>query len=202
MSTRLVAAIILLAIRAGTLSAEPLPIPCVALVVKDDATPPIEPKKRFFKLRSGTRLLPADRIVPPAIGGAGDPTLHGATLVVRNTGGDGQSVTHVLPTARWSLIGTPATFKGWQFHDDTPADGPVVRVFVKPDKIFVAGGKTGWSYLLGPAPQGSMAARLVLGADDGWCVEAPAKAPASTYDTPARFVGAKGAIPAACPSFP
>src|SRR4030095_6479138 len=104
------------------------------------------------------------------------------------TGATPQSVTHVLAAARWSLIGTAATFKGYQFHDDTPADGPVVRVFVKPDKIFIAGGKTGWGYLLGGAPQGSVAVRLAIGTDEGWCVEAPAKAPASVYDTPARFV--------------
>jgi hypothetical protein len=44
--------------------------------------------------------------------------------------------------------------------------------------------------------------RLALGADEGWCVEAPAKEPAAVYDTPARFVGTKGAIPPSCPPLP
>lgn len=191
-----------LAALAGRGAAEPLPVPAVALVVKDDPTPPVEPKKRSFKLRAGTRLEPDVHIVPPPLGSGGDPTLGGGVLTVFNTGGTPQSATYELPAARWRVIGSAASFKGYHFHDDTPADGPVVRVFVKPDKIFVAGGKTGWTYLLGPAPQGSVAARLVLGTDAGWCVEAPAKAPATAHDTPARFVGAKGARPAACPAPP
>jgi hypothetical protein len=202
MSTRRLLAAVAIALWIGAVHADPLPVPCVSLVVKDDPTPPAEPKKRFFKLRSGTRLVTTGRIVPPPPGSAGDPTLGGATVTVFNTGGTPQAVTHVLPAARWSLIGSTANFKGYQFHDDTPADGPIVRVFVKPDKIFVAGGKSGWSYALGTAPQGSVAARLALGADEGWCVEAPAKAPASVYDTPARFVGAKDALPAACSPTP
>jgi hypothetical protein len=202
MSTRRLAAAVAIALAAGAAHPDPLPVPGVALVVKDDPTPPIEPKKRFFKLRSGTKTLTTGRIVPPSPGGAGDPTLGGAAITVFNTGGAAQAVTHTLPAARWSLIGTPTNFKGYQFHDDTPADGPIVRVFVKPDKIFVAGGKTNWAYLLGAASQGSIAVRLALGTDEGWCVEAPAKTPASVYDTPARFVGAKGALPPACSSVP
>jgi hypothetical protein len=198
MSTRRLLAAVAIALRVGAAHADPLPIPCVSLVVKDDPTPPVEPKKRFFKLRSGTKLLTTGKIVPPSPGGAGDPTLGGAALTVFNTGATPQSVTYPLPAARWSLIGTPASFKGYQFHDDTPADGPIVRVFVKADKIFVAGGKTNWGYLLGTAQQGSVAVRLALGTDEGWCVESPAKVPASVYDTPARFVGTKGALPAAC----
>jgi hypothetical protein len=42
----------------------------------------------------------------------------------------------------------------------------------------------------------------MLGTEDGWCVEAPAKTPASVYDTPARFVGVKAAVPAACSPVP
>jgi hypothetical protein len=202
MSTRPLLLAVAIALRVGAAHADPLPVPCVSLVVKDDPTPPVEPKKRFFKLRSGTKLLTAGKIVPPAPGSPGDPTLGGAVITIFDTGGTPQSVAYTLPAARWSLIGTTTSFKGYQFHDDTPVDGPIVRVFVKLDKLFVAGGKAGWGYLLDGAPQGSVAARLALGTDDGWCVEAPAKTPTSVYDTPARFVGAKGALPAVCSPAP
>jgi hypothetical protein len=201
MAPRLSLALLVVALCARA-RAEPLVLPTVSLVVKDDATLPIEPKKRFFKLRSGTKTEPVVHIVPPAVGGAGDPTIGGATLTVYNTDGVPQVATYALPAARWSLIGTATTFKGYQFHDDTPVDGPVVRIFVKPDKIFVAGGKANWTYLLGTTPQGRVAARLALGADDGWCVEAPAQTPPAVYDTPVRFVGAKGARPPTCPPVP
>src|SRR5262249_9227192 len=160
------------------------------------------PKKRFFKLRSGTKLATSGRIVPPSPGGAGDPTLGGATITVFATGGPSPIVPYALPASHWSLIGTTINFKGYQFPDKTPADGPIVLLFVKPDKIFVAGGKANWGYLLDGGPQGSVAARLTLGSDDGWCVEAPAKTPISINDTPARFVGAKGALPASCAPVP
>jgi len=181
---------------------DPVPLPAVSLVIKDDPVEPIIAKKRFFKLRSGTRIDSAVRIVPPPPGSAGDPTTGGAVLTVANVGGAPGLATYALPAGRWSLIGTAASFKGYQFHDDTAADGPVVRVFVKPDKLFVAGGKSLWTYFLGETPQGAVAVRLALGSDEGWCVEAPAKSPASLYDTPARFVGAKGAVPASCTPLP
>jgi hypothetical protein len=187
---------------AGSAAAEPLVIPIVNLVVKDDPTPPIVPKKRSFKLRSGTRQEPVVHIVPPAIGSPGDPTIGGGVLTVLNTGGAPQVQSHPLPAARWTVIGSAENFKGWKFHDDTPADGPVMRVFVKPDKLYVSGGKTNWTYLLGATRQGSVSVRLALGTDDGWCMEAPAKAPVTIFDTPAKFVGLKGAIPASCPPLP
>ena len=181
---------------------DPLPIPAVALTVKDDPIEPITPKNRGFKLRSGTRKELVTHIVPPPFGSSGDPTLHGGMLTIFNVDGPPQSATYTLPAERWTVIGTPDNFKGYHFHDDTPADGPIVRVFVKPDKIFVAGGKTNWTFLLGPVPQGRLAVRLALGNDDGWCVEAPAKTPVERYDTPARFAGLKGAIPQSCTPLP
>jgi hypothetical protein len=166
--------------------------------VKDDVVPPIVPKKRSFKLRSGTRLEPVVHIVPPPIGSAGDPTLGGATLTVYDVGDPAQSATYPLPAERWQIIGTAASFKGYLFREESPLEGPVMRVFVKQDKLFVSGGRANWTFLLGSAPQGALGARLALGTDEGWCVEAPAREPASSYDTPARFVGAKGPAPATC----
>jgi len=185
-------------VHASVAAADPLPVPTVALVVKDDPVPPVDPEKRFFKFRSGTRLLPTNRIVPPAVGSAGDPTLFGATLTVTNVGGDPQTLTIDLPAARWKVIGTATLLKGYQFHDDDVSDGPVFRVFVKTDKLFVVGGRTDWTYVLSTTPQGGVAVRLDVGTGVSWCSEAPAKTPATIYDTPAKFVGVKGSIPALC----
>ena len=170
--------------------------------MKDDPIEPISPKQRAFKMRSGTKQELLVHIVPPAIGSAGDPTLHGGVLTIFNVAGPPQSATYVLPAERWRIIGTPEKFKGWHFHDDTPEDGPIVRVFVKPEKIFVSGGKGSWTFLLGPVPQGRLAVRLALGSDDGWCVEAPAKPPFEVYDTAKRFAGLKGSIPSSCTPVP
>jgi hypothetical protein len=82
-------------------------VPTVSLVVKDDPAPPIEPKKRYFKFRSGTQQEPIVHITPPPVGSADEPTI-----------------------------------AGYHFHDATAADGPVFRVFVKPDKLFMRGGRT------------------------------------------------------------
>jgi hypothetical protein len=203
MATRLLVLVgVLLAGGARAANADALPLPTVHLAVKDDVAPPIEPRKRGFKLRSGTRLSPTVHIVPPAIGSAGDPTLGGAVLTIFNVGGPAQSATYALAAEHWRMIGSPEHFKGWHFHEPSPIDGPIVRVFVKPDKLFVSGGRESWTYLLGPVPQGTVAVRIALGTDDGWCVEAPAKPPASSYDTPARFVGEKGTMPASCTPLP
>ena len=187
---------------AAPVHGDPLPIPAVNLSVRDDAVAPIEPKKRGFKMRSGTQQDPFVHIVPPLVGSAGDPTLHGAVLTIYNVGGPPQSATYALPAAGWRLIGTPQSFKGYQFHEESPIEGPIVRVFVKPEKIFVSGGKVNWTYLLGPVPQGAIGVRFTLGSDEGWCVEAPAKPPFDRFDTPARFAGLKGAIPASCTPLP
>jgi len=54
---------------------------------------------------------------------------------------------------------------------------------------------------LASAPQGTMVVRLRLGARAGFCAAAPAKAPASSNDTPAKFTGSALAQ-LACPPLP
>jgi hypothetical protein len=44
--------------------------------------------------------------------------------------------------------------------------------------------------------------RLLLGSGTEWCAASPFKPPSSTSDTPAKFVGLKGAVPAGCPAIP
>ena len=44
--------------------------------------------------------------------------------------------------------------------------------------------------------------RLTLGEGTTWCAETPAKSPSSSNDTPSKFVGVKGSVPASCPALP
>lgn len=199
---RLTAAVLLAMALVRPARADVVVVPTVSLNLRDDAAPPIEPKKRYFKFRSGTRLGPVVHITPPPVGSADDPTIAGATLTVYNAATAPQTATFTLDATYWTVIGTATSFKGYHFHDPTTGDGPVTRVFVKPDKIFVRGGKTNWTYVLGPAPQGTVAVRLTLGTGTTWCAAASFKPPSSTNDTPAKFVGLKGSVPTSCPTIP
>lgn len=184
-------ALLLAVALAGPAVAETLlPLPTTLLVLKDGA----DAKARFFKVRSSTKVsqIPPDgnRIAPPLPGGPGDPTLHGATLTVVNAAGRSLVWSTPLPAARWSIIGSPTNFKGWFFKDDTPADGPVFRIYVKHDKLFVMGGRANWGYLLDALPQERVAARLTMGTELSWCVEGPAKSSGGStaaYDNPTKF---------------
>ena len=201
MKAGMLAAAVLLGALARVAGADPVLVPVVNLTVKDDPSPPIDPHKRSFKFRAGTKLA-AVHIALPAIGSAGNPTLWGATLVLYNAAGTGEFESIDLPPTEWHVIGTPANVKGYQFHDVTPADGPIVRLYVKPDKIFVSGGKDSWPYPLEVTPQQTLAVRLALGTGAEWCGAAPAKSPTTLYDTPAKFVGLKGSLAATCPPVP
>src|SRR2546428_3481929 len=77
------------------------------LRLQDD---PAQPGRRRIAFKSATKFdPPANRILPPAPGSAGDPTRGGATLAVYNAAGSGEAVTVALPPggplAGWSLPG-------------------------------------------------------------------------------------------------
>lgn len=179
-------------------------LPTTSLVLKDD--PAGAPKARYVKVRSSTKAAQVapgdDRIVPPAPGSAGDPTLHGATFTIYNVAGNPQVHTATLPAAFWRINGSPTNHKGWLFKDPTTADGPIFRIYLKPDKLFVIGGRELWGYRLDVAPQERVAWRLQLGSDVVLCGEAPAKTPASTYDTAKKFFTPRAPAPAPCTPIP
>jgi hypothetical protein len=175
---------------------------------RDDVVPPLLLKKRSFKFTASTRRdALGDRVVVPAPGSGGDPTLHGARLAVLNTDGSGESSVLNLPASGWSMLGSPARPKGWKWRSRDAADG-VSLITIKADHLSVKAGKDGFSFTLDEAQQGSLGMRLELGDDWIFCADAPARTSGSPptsarYDLPGRFSGAKSApAPAVCPLRP
>jgi hypothetical protein len=186
-----------------------------ALGLRDDTTPPVQLAARKISFRSSTKLDPVpNQVAPPAPGSAGDPTLHGATLVVYNAAGlTSDAVTVALPADGpfpndgWRMLGTPTSFKGWRYTGKDP-NGGITSVTVQANTITLRGRKAAWTYTLNEPKQGAVAVRLTLGSAQGWCAAAPAKLsgnPPSTAksDKIDRFAGApKTAAPVACPPLP
>lgn len=184
-------------VRAVSARADPpvVLVPTLTLGMVDDVVPPIDETKRKCVWKSKTVLQPTDEIAPPAPGSAGDPTVWGATFVVYNAAGGTESFTAALPAAGWSVA-----FKtGYRFVSPT---GPVLKVFVKQDRLWVDAGKPGFGYTLDEPSQGAMAVRLTLGTGVTWCASVVPNAPASRYDRPGKFFATRAGAPGACPPLP
>ncbi|MDX2170047.1 MAG: hypothetical protein SF182_23455 [Deltaproteobacteria bacterium] len=178
------------------------------LTLKDDVSPPLDPSKRritFSALTSADAV--AQRVVPPAPGSAGDPSLHGATLRVYNAAGlTSDSTSVALPASGWKVLGNAAAPAGWRFKGD--AASPIRSILIKLDRIVLRGGKAAWGYSLDEAAQGEVGLRLQLGSDRAWCTETAANVsgnPPSTAknDRPGRFNASHGSLPPTfCPPLP
>jgi hypothetical protein len=176
------------------------------LALRDDHVDPIHPKRRTvtFTVRS-SRSAPGNRVVVPARGSTGDPTLHGGTLVVANSAGSNERVRVELAAAGWRLLGTSRKPKGFEFRDASPT-APISMVIVKKDALSVKGHGPGWTYTLDEALQGSVGVRVRLG-DVAWCADTAARTggtpPSSTrFDHVDRFDGQPSAPPPrVCPIY-
>jgi hypothetical protein len=175
-----------------------------SLTLKDDNSAPINLNKRKIRFTSRTNAdAGANRIIPPLPGSAGDPTLHGATLIVYNSSGSGEVVTVDLAAADWDVAAS-----GVYRYRGPDQDGPVKTITILTDKITIKGGKADWDYTLNEPAQGRMAVRLALGTGVQWCADTPAKSsgsPPSTAksDKVDKFIGAKNTPPPAlCPAVP
>jgi hypothetical protein len=176
-----------------------------ALTLKDDNVFPVDPTRRKVQFKSDTRF-DATHIVPPTPGSGGDPTTGGATVRVYNSAGlasDDVSVT--LPAgSRWTVLGS-SSLAGYRYKDPDP-NAAITKVEVKPDKIFVKGGRALWTYALDEARQGRVAVRVTLGSANPWCADAPAKLsgtpPSSANnDKVDKFVAQpKSPAPGSCPA--
>jgi hypothetical protein len=178
-------------------------IETTALKIKVDANA----AKRRFTFNSSTKRDPtANRIVPPAPGTAGDPTLNGGELIVYNAAGLTTDLVHIPLQSGWQPIGKAPNIKGWKFTSTDSSSG-VSSVEVQADKISVKGGTGGFGYTLDEPAQGGVGVRLLLG-PGGWCADAPAKTsgnpPTTTRnDTVDKFVAEpKSPAPATCPDLP
>jgi hypothetical protein len=170
--------------------------------LRDDNTPPVNPRARQIRFKSSTRFEPAaNRIAPPARGSAGDPTLNGATLRVYNSAGSGELVTVTLPASGWVALGSVSRPLGYRFRASGAAVGTVT---VRNDRISVSGGGESWGFTLNEASQGSVALRLTIGTlGVTWCAEAGRPPYQARYDVTDRFLGVTGTpAPAVCPAVP
>lgn len=173
----------------------------------DDDTPPIVAKKRRLKFRSTKSKNGPSGVVEPAFGGPGDPTSAGSTgggavLTVYKVGGSPDDVySYVLPPALWSQTGN-ALLPGYKYKDGKATEGPIKKVRLAKGRLTVVGKGDGL-YELAGAPQENMAVRLELGTGIELCATAPARSPASKFDSSRRFEGVKDSPPpAACPPVP
>ena len=176
------------------------------VLLRDDNVPPIDPYRRFFKIRVGTKQEdPAHRVVLPGDGTDGDPTLAGsggggAKLEVYNIAGSGELATYDLPAGRWERLPADGVLKAYAYTERNP--GVVLtKIFVRPDKIYVrSSGALG--YTLDEPMQGQVAVRLTLGTGVTWCAEAVGRPPADRYDHLDFFQSDEHDAPAPCPPVP
>jgi hypothetical protein len=165
-----------------------------SLSLRDDAA---NPTRRRVTFKSVSKRDPTpNRIVPPAPGSSGDPTLGGATLTVYNAAGSPEAVEVALPATHWSATGS-----GYLFRNRDAALA-ITNVKVRKDQLVLKGGKAAWAYTLDEPAQGRVAVRLTLGSARPWCAEAPARTGAS-FDTLGKFLAQPNTLPpASCPAVP
>lgn len=201
---RVFAPLLLLATTAIGHAAEPITIPVNGVILKDDSTPPIDYKRRYFKMRSTTNKQPVEhQIAMPPSGSAGDPTVNGATgggatLTVYNAAGTGEVHTVTLPASGWTQIGANPP-KRYRFG---AATGPVRRVFLRPGILYVRADGPDWGYTLDEASQGRIAMRFTSGTGDTWCFDVPPWQPFAKYDYTDKFQTYKNGPAATCPPLP
>ncbi len=131
------------------------------------------------------------RISIPAQASGGDPTLHGATLRIYNSGGlTLDDVTVSLPAANWAAVSVGLSVKQYRYRDPNSA-APITRVTLANDRLDVKGGGLAFAYTLTEPAQGSVGVRFDLADGSGWCTTGLAKSPASTHDRPGRFTAEK-----------
>ena len=178
-----------------------------SLNMRDRTAPPLSSARKLSFTSKTKRDLPQHRVVVPALGGAADPTAHGAVLVVYNSAGSGEAASVMLPAGSWRLMGSTLSPKGFRFSAPS-SDFPISRVIVKADCIKVKGGRANWPYTLNEPAQGRIAVRVQLGGGTAWCADAPAKASGDPPSTAAndrvdKFTAQRKApAPGSCPPVP
>jgi DNA-binding beta-propeller fold protein YncE len=184
---------------AASIPIPPTTIRASSLSLRDDDSLPVNPDRRKLSFKSSRfQGVPSGVVVPP-VGGAGDPTVGGAVLIVYGAGG--HPVTLTLPASNWTHSGS-STNPGYRYADKRRVSGPITSVAVKDGTLRVKG-KGGALYALAGAPQSTVTIRLQLGSGAMLCAAAPAKDPAASNDTTAKFTGARQTPPPAeCPRVP
>jgi hypothetical protein len=171
-----------------------------SLKLKDTGNPA---NRRLAFKSSTTRDPQPHRIVPPAFGSSGDPTLHGAVVTVYNAANGTDIATVVLPAAGWLRLGTA----GYSYRSPSPT-AAISSAKVQADRMQLKGGRASFTYTLDEPAQQRVAVRLALGSDRYWCAAALGRVK-GTPPSPAKndrvglFVAQPGmAAPLTCPPTP
>ena len=91
----------------------------------------------------------------PEPNGPNDPVLHGASLRIYTTNGDGFDNTYALPPSHWRYIGRPDSKHGYGYKDFGGVDGAIHHVIIrngKPSKVEGRGAALNFSLHTDPRP--------------------------------------------------
>ena len=126
-----------------------------------------------------------------------DPVLHGASLRVYTTAGDGFDNLYALPSASWEYVKTPGANVGYAYHDFHGVSGPVTLAVIrqgKPGKIKARGIALGFTLHTDPTPVDVV---LRFGnAGRHYCLEFGGR---TRFSADARFTAVAAAAPSSCP---
>jgi DNA-binding beta-propeller fold protein YncE len=183
-----------------------------SLNMKDRTGPPAITEARKITFKSSTRDdPPANQIAIPTRGTSSDPTAGGttggATLIVYNSDGSGETAVVPLPVGGWTALDSRPTPAGYQWKSTNPADA-IKQVKIRPNQIALKGGGASFTYTLDEASQGHIAVRLQLGSGITWCADVGPKMSGNppspvNNDKQDKFKGTpKAPAPATCPEVP
>lgn len=201
-------AIVLLLVTHAAVGAQPIvTVRNRHIVLRDDNVQPVDPSRRYLRVRVGTRTEDAaHRVVLPLAGSDGDPTPGGATggggtLTVYNANGGGEQVTYSLAADSWYRSPFDP-IRVYQYKGGGPGLSPIRKIYVRPDKIYMEGKGPLLSYTLDEPSQGRIAVRLTLGSGVTFCAEGGPREPASLNDRVDTFRGVTTSAPTVCPPLP
>jgi len=107
-------------------------------------------------------------VVSPPAGSAGDPTLSGGVVRLRNPLSL-ETAPLPLPASGWAGLGNPPGVRGYQYVDTTGANGPCKRLRVKHGLIKVNCQGSGIPFTLDEPSQGLLTLSVQLGSSDAQC---------------------------------
>lgn len=172
------------------------PVAGLRIVLKDkDANP---------SRRKLTVVAKDEAIVPPVPGSGGDPTVHGARVLLANPV-TGELDEYLLPASGWVGLGTPAGSRGYKYTDKDLANGPCKKAVLRPGKLGKLVARCGGSQMnfdLDEPSQAALVATFQPGSDPALCAAFGGDVAKNVGILPGKtglFKSRKAPPPASCP---